>query len=75
MSLDLWQAMERGGAIELRDALAEQRLDRDRVHKAMHLIAIGKNRNASVPMPSFGGFEDRWVRQIAEATLSEYRDL
>ena len=67
--MDIREAFERGAVAVLEQEVAKQPIDRDALTKALHLFAIGKNRDPHVPMPPLDILTDTQLIEMVRALL------
>jgi hypothetical protein len=68
--MDIWEAQERGAVLVLEREITKTPVDRGAIERALHLFAIGKNKNPSVPVPPLNVFDDATLVGFVNALLS-----
>jgi hypothetical protein len=68
--MDIWEAMERSAVSVLEREVANTPPDREALEKALHLFAIGKNKDPHIPASPLDILGDADLANLVNALLS-----
>lgn len=68
--MDLWEGMRQAAIEVLQEGVGGETFDRARVIHALHLYAIGVNKDPHIPMPPLDILDDRQLKEMVEALLA-----
>jgi hypothetical protein len=71
--MDMWEAFERAAVAALEQEVAKQPIDRDAMAHALHLFAIGKNRDPHIHLPPLDILTDVQLTEMVRALLEGNR--
>jgi hypothetical protein len=68
--MDMWEALEQGAALVLEREVSRKPIDRHALERALHVFAIGKNRDPQMLVPVLDLIDNATLVGFVNALLS-----